>query len=172
MPLLDSFKVDHTVMKAPAVRLAKVMETKHGDKISVFDLRFHKPNVEMMSERGIHTLEHLFAGFMRENLTKTEDIEVIDISPMGCRTGFYMSISGLPKEESVRASWEKSMKDILEFPDDQVPEANAYQCGSYAMHSISEAKEIAKSMLGRGIGIMQNEPLLLSDEKLKELGAH
>lgn len=27
MPLLDSFKVDHTKMPAPAVRLAKVMKT-------------------------------------------------------------------------------------------------------------------------------------------------
>ena len=38
MPLLDSFKVDHTIMPAPAVRLAKSMETPKGDKISVYDL--------------------------------------------------------------------------------------------------------------------------------------
>lgn len=34
MPLLDSFKVDHTKMKAPGVRLAKVMQTPKGDNIS------------------------------------------------------------------------------------------------------------------------------------------
>lgn len=39
MPLLDSFKVDHTKMKAPAVRLAKKMVTPHGDRLTVFDLR-------------------------------------------------------------------------------------------------------------------------------------
>ena len=66
MPLLDSFKVDHTKMKAPGVRLAKVMQTPKGDNISVFDLRFCRPNHEIMSEKGTHTLEHLFAGFMRE----------------------------------------------------------------------------------------------------------
>ena len=64
MPLLDSFKVDHTIMPAPAVRLAKTMETPKGDKVCVFDLRFCKPNEEILSEKGIHTLEHLFAGFM------------------------------------------------------------------------------------------------------------
>ena len=40
MPLLDSFKVDHTKMTAPGVRLAKTMKSKKGDVISVFDLRF------------------------------------------------------------------------------------------------------------------------------------
>lgn len=33
MPLLDSFKVDHTKMPAPAVRLAKTMKTPKGDTL-------------------------------------------------------------------------------------------------------------------------------------------
>ena len=68
MPLLDSFTVDHTRMAAPAVRVAKTMQTPNKDTITVFDLRFCVPNEEILSERGIHTLEHLFAGFMRDHL--------------------------------------------------------------------------------------------------------
>ncbi len=34
MPLLDSFLVDHTKMKAPALRVAKKMETPSGDRIT------------------------------------------------------------------------------------------------------------------------------------------
>jgi len=56
MPLLDSFTVDHKIMKAPAVRVAKTMNTPGGDTITVFDLRFNKPNESMMGEKGIHTL--------------------------------------------------------------------------------------------------------------------
>ncbi|MEJ2467997.1 MAG: S-ribosylhomocysteine lyase, partial [Campylobacterales bacterium] len=93
MPLLDSFTVDHTIMPAPAVRKAKGMKTPGGDPITVFDLRFCKPNEEIMPERGIHTLEHLFAGFMRDHLNGN-GVEIIDVSPMGCRTGFYMSVIG------------------------------------------------------------------------------
>ena len=104
MPLLDSFKVDHTKMKAPAVRLAKTMTTPKGDKISVFDLRFFAPNVEMMGEKGTHTLEHLFAGYIRERLSAS-DVEIIDVSPMGCRTGFYMSLIGTPVETRVADAW-------------------------------------------------------------------
>lgn len=52
MPLLDSFAVDHTRMQAPAVRVAKTMNTPHGDAITVFDLRFCIPNKEVMPEKG------------------------------------------------------------------------------------------------------------------------
>ncbi len=51
MPLLDSFTVDHTRMEAPAVRVAKTMNTPHGDAITVFDLRFCVPNKEVMPEK-------------------------------------------------------------------------------------------------------------------------
>ena len=48
MPLLDSFRVDHTRMQAPAVRVAKKMNTPKGDAITVFDLRFCLPNQEIL----------------------------------------------------------------------------------------------------------------------------
>ncbi len=167
MPLLESFTVDHTRMPAPAVRKAKTMRTPCGDTITVFDLRFCKPNQEMMSEKGIHTLEHLFAGFMRDHLNG-DDMEVIDISPMGCRTGFYMSVIGEPDERRVAKAWEASMKDVLNVKSEaDIPELNIYQCGSCKMHSLKEAKEIAQSVLNRGIGIMHNEELKLDPEKLK-----
>ncbi len=166
MPLLDSFTVDHTKMPAPAVRVAKNMKTPSGDDITVFDLRFCRPNKEMLSEKGIHTLEHLFAGFMREHLN-SEKVEIIDISPMGCRTGFYMSLLGTPKEKEVADAWMKSMQDILEVKtQEDIPELNRYQCGSYMMHSLKEAKAIAKKIIDQGIGVMSNEELKLDLSKL------
>lgn len=56
MPLLDSFKVDHTIMNAPAVRLAKEMQTPDGYPISIYDLRFCKPNKAILTPCCIHTL--------------------------------------------------------------------------------------------------------------------
>jgi len=167
MPMLDSFMVDHTKMPAPALRVAKTMKTPCGDIITVFDLRFCKPNREIMSEKGIHTLEHLFAGFMREHLNG-DGIEIIDISPMGCRTGFYMSLIGEPSLDRVVKAWEESMRDVLNLKsEDDIPELNIYQCGSCKMHSLKEAQEIAKSVLDRGIGIMDNEELKLDLELIK-----
>jgi S-ribosylhomocysteine lyase len=169
MPLLDSFTVDHTKMIAPAVRVAKTMKTPCGDDITVFDLRFCRPNKEILSEKGIHTLEHLFAGFMRDHLN-SKKVEIIDISPMGCRTGFYMSLLGTPKAKKVAKAWKKSMKDVLNVKkQSDIPELNVYQCGTYKMHSLKEAKEIAQTVLDRGIGIMNNEALKLSKKILKGL---
>ena len=168
MPLLDSFKVDHTKMKAPAVRLAKTMTTPKGDKISVFDLRFFAPNIEMMGEKGTHTLEHLFAGYIRERLA-APDIEIIDVSPMGCRTGFYMSLIGTPVETRVADAWKLAMEDILKVESEgDIPELNVYQCGTCAMHSLAEAKEIATKVLDRGIGVMDNEELKLDNALLSK----
>jgi len=169
MPLLDSFTVDHTKMTAPAVRIAKTMETPTGDEITVFDLRFCRPNKEILTERAIHTLEHLFAGFMRDHLN-SKKVEIIDLSPMGCRTGFYMSLLGSPSEKKVAKAWKKSMKDVLKVKkQEDIPELNIYQCGTYTMHSLDEAKETAQKVLDEGIGIMNNKDLKLSKKKLKGL---
>jgi len=170
MPLLDSFTVDHTIMDAPAVRVAKTMTTPSGDTITVFDLRFNKPNQDIMGEKGIHTLEHLFAGFMRDHLN-SDSVEIIDISPMGCRTGFYMSLLGTPAENDVAEAWLKAMSDVLKVERLQdIPELNEYQCGTYTMHSLEEAKEIATNIIEAGISVNKNEDLKMSDDVLRELG--
>ena len=169
MPLLDSFTVDHTIMAAPAVRVAKTMTTPHGDTITVFDLRFCRPNIDILTERGIHTLEHLFAGFMRDHLNG-DGVEIVDISPMGCRTGFYMSLIGTPDEQRVAQAWKGAMEDVLKVKDqNQIPELNEYQCGSYKLHSLDEAQQLARNVLSHEIGVTRNEDLKLPAEKLKEL---
>lgn len=168
MPLLDSFKVDHTKMKAPAVRVAKNMQTPKGDIITVFDLRFCLPNKEILPSKGIHTLEHLFAGFMREHLNG-DHIEIIDISPMGCRTGFYMSLIGTPDEKQVADAWLASMRDILTVKTQaEIPELNIYQCGTYTEHSLAEAHEIAHHVITRGVGVNDNADLALDESLLKK----
>ena len=169
MPLLDSFTVDHTRMNAPAVRVAKTMQTPKGDTITVFDLRFTTPNKDILSEEGIHTLEHLYAGFMRNHLN-SDSVEIIDISPMGCRTGFYMSLIGTPSEDTVAAAWLAAMEDVLKVADqNKIPELNEYQCGTAAMHSLLDAQQIAKNIIAAGILVNKNDELALPEAMLKEL---
>jgi S-ribosylhomocysteine lyase len=169
MPLLDSFTVDHTIMNAPAVRIAKKMQTPSKDTITVFDLRFTAPNKDILSEKGIHTLEHLYAGFMRNHLN-TDNVEIIDISPMGCRTGFYMSLIGSPTEAQVGNAWLASMQDVLEVKaQNEIPELNEFQCGTYLMHSLDEAKAIAQAIIDAGIGVNKNDDIALSAEQLNQL---
>lgn len=170
MPLLDSFTVDHTIMNAPAVRIAKTMSTPCGDTITVFDLRFNKPNKALMGGRGIHTLEHLLAGLIREHLNGN-GVEIIDVSPMGCRTGYYMSLLGQPDEQRVADAWMTSMHDVMKVKRlEDIPEINEYQCGTYTMHSLEETHAIAREVIDKGIGINKNADLKLSDKALIKLG--
>ncbi len=169
MPLIDSFMVDHTIMPAPSVRRAKMMKTPKGDDIEVWDLRFFRPNEGMMPDAGLHTFEHLFAGFMRTH-TNRPGLEVIDISPMGCKTGFYMSVIGQGVEDDIAKAMTAAMQDILALPDDyKIPAANKYQCGSYKLHSLKEAKDLAQMVVSQGVGTVFNEDIALDPAKLAEL---
>ncbi|MGL6252498.1 MAG: S-ribosylhomocysteine lyase, partial [Billgrantia desiderata] len=98
-------------------------------------------------------------------------VEIIDISPMGCRTGFYMSLLGSPSEERVSEAWLAAMQDVLNVKRmEDIPELNEYQCGTFVMHSLEEAQEIARSIIERGIGVNKNADLALSAERLRALG--
>jgi S-ribosylhomocysteine lyase len=100
-------------------------------------------------------------------------VEIIDISPMGCRTGFYMSLMGRPDEAVVAKAWAAAMQDVLAVNNmNEIPELNEYQCGTFVMHSLEEAKDIATNIIRRGIGINNNEAIKLSEEKLQALGNH
>jgi S-ribosylhomocysteine lyase len=106
---------------------------------------------------------------MRDHLN-SKKVEIIDLSPMGCRTGFYMSLLGAPKEKKIAKAWKNAMVDVLNVAkQSDIPELNIYQCGTFKMHSLEEAKNIAQEVLDQGIGIMSNKDLKLSKKKLKKI---
>ncbi|MHA8137718.1 S-ribosylhomocysteine lyase, partial [Lactobacillaceae bacterium Scapto_B20] len=78
MAEVESFALDHTKVKAPYVRLITEEKGTNGDVISNFDLRLVQPNENAIPTAGLHTIEHLLAGLLRDRLTG-----VIDCSPFG-----------------------------------------------------------------------------------------
>ena len=63
------------------------------------------------------------------------------------------------------------MEDVLEVKsEDDIPELNIYQCGTFKMHSLSDAKKISEGILSSKIGVMNNKELFLSEKKMKKLG--
>ena len=90
---------------------------------------------------------------------------------MGCRTGFYMSLLGSPSEGRVGNAWLAAMRDVLAVQRmDEIPELNEYQCGTFVMHSLEEAQQIAQTIIEQGIGVNKNDDIALSPEQLKALG--
>ncbi|WP_062107805.1 S-ribosylhomocysteine lyase [Bacillus niameyensis] len=139
---VESFNLDHTKVKAPYIRLAGVKEGKNGDEIRKYDIRFCQPNKEHMEMPALHSLEHMMAEFSR-NYSE----QIVDISPMGCQTGFYLSLVNHDDYEDVLNLVEKTLKDVLTATE--VPACNEVQCGWAASHSLEGAKEIAKKMLAQ-----------------------
>jgi S-ribosylhomocysteine lyase len=144
MQKVESFELDHTKVKAPFVRKCCVQQGEKGDKITKFDIRFTQPNVSEMQSEGIHTLEHLMATHLREKADY-----IIDVSPMGCRTGFYMTCWGEIDVNEIIDALNKSLNKVLDTTE--IPAENEVQCGNYRLHSLKRAKEYAKKVLDEGI---------------------
>ncbi|MEK3888922.1 S-ribosylhomocysteine lyase [Bacillus sp. FSL K6-3431] len=137
---VESFNLDHTKVKAPFIRLAGVKKGVNGDVIHKYDLRFTQPNKEHMEMAAIHSLEHMMAEFSRDHSNK-----IVDISPMGCQTGYYLSVINHDDYDDILMIVEKTLTDVLSATE--VPACNEVQCGWAASHSLEGAKELAKAML-------------------------
>ncbi|NRD75202.1 S-ribosylhomocysteine lyase [Shewanella sp. VB17] len=160
MALLDSFPLGHSRMNTPAVSVAKTIKTPSGDTITVFDLRFCMPNKDTLSQHGIETLDRLYGGFMRHHLNDAH-VEIIDISPMGCRTGFYMSLIGSPCKVTVADAWLVAMNDVLTVTK-PVSVSNDNSNNKCCFDSLDQAQQIARAILASGISVNSNDELKLS----------
>lgn len=143
---VESFCFDHRKVKAPYVRKCCCQKGEIGDCISKFDLRFCQPNAEALSTGAIHALEHLLA----ENLRKYMD-GVIDLSPMGCRTGFYVTAWGDRQPSEMRAALLKALADVIAA--EEVPAANEIQCGNWRDLSLEGAKQAALKAVEQGFSL-------------------
>ena len=137
MQKVESFKLDHTKVKAPYVRKCCVLDGAKGDVVSKFDLRFLQPNSETFGTAAMHGLEHLLATYLRETLDN-----IIDLSPMGCRTGFYLILWDDVEPSTVKEGLEKALKMVLDATE--IPAATAVECGNYKDLSLFGAKNMLK----------------------------
>ena len=143
MARVESFDLDHNIVKAPYVRVAGV-EEECGMKIQKIDLRFLQPNKDALPTSAVHTLEHLLATYLRDYLRG-----IIDVSPMGCRTGFVCVKWNESTPEEIADALEKTLKDVLET--EIVPAMTAKECGNYRDHSLYAAKVYVEQVLEQGI---------------------
>jgi S-ribosylhomocysteine lyase len=147
MAEVESFTLDHTAVKAPYVRLIAAEHGNQGDMISNFDVRLVQPNENAIPTAGLHTIEHLLAGLLRDHLAS-----VIDCSPFGCRTGFHLITWGKPSTEDVAIALKESLaeiRDTIEWQD--VQGTDKFSCGNYKDHSLFSAKKWSAEILDQGI---------------------
>lgn len=147
MAEVESFTLDHTAVLAPYIRLIGVSAGPRGDEISNFDVRFVQPNEGEIPTAGLHTIEHLLAGLLRDRLEG-----VIDISPFGCRTGFHLITWGQPSVEDVAVAVTESLEFIANEAEwGDVQGVSPEGCGNYRDHSLHSAREWAKLIVAQGL---------------------
>lgn len=137
---VESFDLDHTKVTAPYVRLAGTKTGAKGDVVTKYDIRFKQPNKAHMEMPSLHSLEHLMADRIRNH---SED--VVDLSPMGCQTGFYLALLNYNDYDGVLTIIENTLQDVLKA--ESVPACNEVQCGWAASHSLEGAKALAEEFL-------------------------
>jgi S-ribosylhomocysteine lyase len=72
---------------------------------------------------------------------KAFDKVLIDLSPMGCRTGFYMSVFGKWTVEKITPIVKKTMDTTLKFSGN-IPGATKKECGNYRDHNLVLSKKV------------------------------
>ncbi len=138
---VDSFNLDHTKVVAPYVRTAAKKQGEKGDVVSKFDVRVCQPNKEFMTTGALHTMEHIIAEYLRDEIPG-----VIDFSPMGCRTGFYLTVWGDLTEEYIARHLLPVFQKVADWTGD-IPAANEIQCGNYKDMDLEGAKKFANQWI-------------------------
>ena len=137
MERIASFSVDHDKIKR-GIYVSRI----DGD-ITTYDMRTREPNKgDYMSNVAMHTVEHMFATFVRNSEIGKD---VIYFGPMGCRTGFYLLVRNADNKTVAEV-----VKDVLRkiiAHEGEVFGASRVECGNYLELELSSAKKEAEAYL-------------------------
>ena len=143
MEKITSFTINHLKL-LPGVYVSRV-DYVAGNPVTTFDLRMTAPNREpVMNTAEMHTIEHLGATFLRNDPEFGE--KDIYFGPMGCRTGFYLLLTGDHSSEEILPL----MIEMFEFIRDyrgEVPGASPKDCGNYLDMNLGMANYLANRFL-------------------------
>lgn len=143
MEKITSFTIDHNKLTAGLYVSRKDMV---GDQtVTTFDIRMTSPNEEpVMNTAEMHTIEHLAATFLRNH--DTFGSKTLYFGPMGCRTGFYLLLTGDYESKDIVPLMKEMFTFIADFHD-EVPGACAKDCGNYLDMNLPMANYLAKKYL-------------------------
>lgn len=143
MEKITSFTINHLLLQ-PGVYVSR--KDPVGDTIvTTFDLRMTSPNEEpVMNTAEVHAIEHLGATFLRNH--KEWSPKVLYFGPMGCRTGFYLLLSGDYESRDIAPLMIEMWEFIRDY-EGEIPGASPRDCGNYLDMNLPMAKYLAKKYL-------------------------
>lgn len=143
MEKITSFTIDHLKL-LPGVYVSRT-DNFNGSVITTFDIRMTRPNFEpVMNTADIHAIEHLGATFLRNHKEYGE--KIVYFGPMGCRTGFYLLLSGDYSSKDIMPLLIEMYEFIRDY-EGTIPGAAAKDCGNYLDLNLPMAKYLADKFL-------------------------
>ncbi len=136
MKKIHSFEIDHFDHDK-----GFYLSTVQGDVVT-YDLRFKTPNGgDYISPEASHTIEHLLATTYRNSELKES---VLYFGPMGCRTGFYLLLRNIKRDDAINLTVDCIKKALL---IEDIPGNTAKECGNYKEHDLTLARIELESYL-------------------------
>lgn len=143
MEKITSFTINHLLLQ-PGVYVSR-KDPVGGTIVTTFDLRMTSPNEEpVMNTAEVHAIEHLGATFLRNH--KEWSPKVLYFGPMGCRTGFYLLLSGDYESKDIVPLMIEMWEFIRDY-EGEIPGASPRDCGNYLDMNLPMAKYLAKKYL-------------------------
>ena len=140
MEKIASFTIDHLRLR-PGLYVSR-KDRIGAETVTTFDLRITAPNIEpVMNTAEVHAMEHLGATYLRNDPTWKD--RVVYFGPMGCRTGFYLLLSGDLASEDVLTLVADTFRFIRDFSG-EIPGASAKDCGNYLDMNLPMAQFYAR----------------------------
>jgi S-ribosylhomocysteine lyase len=143
MEKIASFTINHLDL-LPGVYVSR--KDKIGENtVTTFDIRVTRPNFEpVLNNAEIHAIEHLAATFLRNHKDFAQ--KTVYFGPMGCRTGFYLILSGDYVSKDIITLLVEMFEFISKY-DDVIPGASARDCGNYLDMNLPMARYVASKYL-------------------------
>ncbi len=156
MEKITSFTINHLSLQ-PGVYVSR-KDPVGGTIVTTFDLRMTSPNEEpVMNTAEVHAIEHLGATFLRNH--KEFAPKILYFGPMGCRTGFYLLLSGDYESRDIVPLLIEMWEFIRDF-EGEIPGASPRDCGNYLDMNLPMAKYLAKKYLDEVLYHITEEKLV------------
>ena len=156
MEKITSFTINHIKLQ-PGVYVSR-KDTHNGVTTTTFDLRMTAPNEEpVMNTAEVHTIEHLAATFLRNHAEFGS--RIVYFGPMGCRTGFYLLLSGDYESRDIIPLMQELFAFIRDYRG-EVPGASPRDCGNYLDMNLPMANYLAKKYLENVLTDIQEDRLV------------
>lgn len=140
MKKIASFTVNHLDL-LPGIYVSR-KDNVNGNILTTFDIRMTRPNYEpVLNTAEVHTIEHLAATYLRNH--EEYGNRIIYFGPMGCRTGFYLIMTGDYDSKDIVELVKELFLFISEY-EGEVPGASPRDCGNYLDMNLPMAKYVSK----------------------------